>query len=110
MVGKQVNVVSKGDYYAILNVARTATAEQIRSAHRAQSRRYHPDTADDGRGDPSRFALIQEAYEILSVPDFRRRYDTKQAAARGETESAAARSGLPKAPVARARSRSLPAS
>jgi hypothetical protein len=76
--------VSKPDYYAILGISRTATPAQIRAAHRTNARRYHPDTADDGRGDPHRFAQVQEAYEILSVADFRRRYDHKQAAERGE--------------------------
>ena len=76
--------MSTPNYYEILGVPLKATAAQIRTAHRAQSRRYHPDTADDRRGDPALFAQVQEAYETLSVPDFRRRYDTKQAAARGE--------------------------
>lgn len=76
--------MSKRDYYEILNVARTASAAQIRAAHRVQARRYHPDTADNGRGDPVVFAEVQEAYETLSVADLRRRYDHKQAAARGD--------------------------
>jgi curved DNA-binding protein CbpA len=80
-VVKKASTVSKRDYYEILNVARNASAAQIRAAHRVQSRRYHPDTADDGQGDPVVFAQVQEAYETLAVADLRRRYDHKPAAA-----------------------------
>jgi hypothetical protein len=79
-----VGDMSTPSYYDILGVPLTATPEQIRAAHRVQSRKYHPDTADDRRGDPALFAQIQEAYETLSVPDVRRRYDKKQATLRGE--------------------------
>ncbi|HET6248690.1 MAG TPA: DnaJ domain-containing protein, partial [Tepidisphaeraceae bacterium] len=67
--------MTKRDYYDILGIARNATPELIRAAHRVQSRRYHPDTADDGKGDAALFAEIQEAYETLSNADNRRRYD-----------------------------------
>jgi hypothetical protein len=85
------------NFYEILGVATSATPEQIRAAHRAQSRQYHPDTAPDRRGDPARFAQIQEAYETLSVPDFRRRYDTKYFPPR-ETTAARVPRRPPKSP------------
>lgn len=62
------------DYYEVLGVPRTASAEDIRRAHRRLARQYHPDvnkSPDAGQ----RFAKIQEAYEVLSDPEKRRRYD-----------------------------------
>ena len=76
--------VPKRDYYEIMGVSRLASAEEIRSAHRALVRRYHPDAADDGHGDLGRFTLIQEAYAVLSNGDQRRRYDYKHAVAHGQ--------------------------
>lgn len=83
--------MSDVDYYKILGVPRDATADQIRTAHRAAVRRVHPDTAEDGQGNPKQFAVIQQAYETLSVPDLRRRYDNKQATLRGERSGAGRR-------------------
>jgi hypothetical protein len=68
--------VPETDYYQILGVDRAASPEVIRAAHRAQSRRYHPDTADDGDANADLFTQIQEAYEVLSNSDTRRRYDS----------------------------------
>ena len=79
------DTVIKLDHYDILGVPHTASSEQIRSAHRALALQYHPDTAEDGIGDPQIFAEIQQAYEVLSNRDNRRRYDKKLAIARGET-------------------------
>lgn len=76
------------DYYAILGVAMDSTPDEIRRAHRALARRHHPDTASDGQGNPELLALIQEAYETLSNPDQRRRYDAKRLADRGDAPSA----------------------
>lgn len=62
------------DYYGLLGVARNATDEQIRSAYRKLARQYHPDVnKDDGASD--KFKQITEAYEVLSDPERRQRYD-----------------------------------
>ena len=61
------------DLYAILGVPCDADESEIRSAHRALARRYHPDA---GTGSSSeRFRAIQDAYDILSVPERRAEYD-----------------------------------
>ena len=63
------------DYYGLLEVPPTATLAQIKRAYRRLARKYHPDM---NNGDPEaaeRFKLITEAYEILSDPAQRQRYD-----------------------------------
>src|SRR6266545_947749 len=66
--------MARSDYYAILGVARDASDDQIRSAYRKLARQYHPDVnSDDGAS--ARFREVTEAYEVLSDPQRRQRYD-----------------------------------
>lgn len=62
------------DYYRVLGVDPGADPRAIRSAYRRLARRFHPDLAKDHRA-PRRFLLLREAYEVLSDPEARRRYD-----------------------------------
>jgi curved DNA-binding protein len=62
------------DYYELLGVGRDAEAEEIRRAYRKLARRYHPDVNKD-EGAEERFKEISEAYDVLSDPDKRARYD-----------------------------------
>ena len=62
------------DPYAELGVARDASSEEIRRAYRRVARRHHPDVNRDPGG-PGRFAAAARAYEILSDPAARARYD-----------------------------------
>ena len=61
------------DYYKILGVERGADEKAIKSAYRKLARKYHPDV---NKGKDERFKEIAEAYEVLSDPEKRRRYDT----------------------------------
>ena len=63
------------DYYAILGVGRNADAQSIRKAFRKLARQYHPDVAKDKKQAEERFKEINEAYEVLSDQEKRRRYD-----------------------------------
>lgn len=67
------------DYYLILGVARDESAEGIRSAFRELAKRYHPDLA--GEESAPEFREIREAYEVLSDPERRKRYNSELAAA-----------------------------
>jgi molecular chaperone DnaJ len=67
---------TKRDYYEILGVARTADGEEIKRSYRKLAMKYHPDRADgDKSAAEARFKECAEAYEVLSDPEKRRRYD-----------------------------------
>jgi DnaJ-class molecular chaperone len=63
------------DYYRILGVERNADDKTIKSAYRKLARKHHPDVAK-GAGAADKFKEINEAYEVLSDPEKRRRYDS----------------------------------
>src|ERR1700752_1842790 len=62
------------DFYQTLGVDRTATAEEIQRAYRKLARTYHPDVNKDPTAE-RRFQDISEAYDVLSDPETRQRYD-----------------------------------
>lgn len=63
------------DYYEVLGVARGASEDEIRKAFRKLARQYHPDVAKDKKVAEEKFKEINEAYEVLSDHDKRKKYD-----------------------------------
>lgn len=63
------------DYYEILGVPRSADEKQIKSAYRKLARQYHPDLNPGDKKAEEKFKQLSEAYEVLSDPDKRSRYD-----------------------------------
>ncbi|KAJ3520983.1 hypothetical protein NM688_g9081 [Phlebia brevispora] len=68
------------DYYAFLNVAQTATADEIRMAYKKESLRTHPDrlvnaTPEEKKAATERFQAVADAYYVLSDPIRRKEYD-----------------------------------
>src|SRR3984957_7111916 len=63
------------DYYEVLGLPRTATEEEIRKEFRKIARKYHPDVNPGNKSAEEKFKEINEAYEVLSDVDKRRRYD-----------------------------------
>lgn len=67
--------MAKRDYYQVLGVPRTASADEIRKAHRKLVRQYHPDVNKNNSSATEKFKEIQEAYDVLSDAEKRKQYD-----------------------------------
>jgi DnaJ-class molecular chaperone len=63
------------DYYQVLGVERTATADEISKAYRKLARKHHPDLNPDDKNAKKRFQEIQTAYDCLNDPEKRQKYD-----------------------------------
>jgi molecular chaperone DnaJ len=73
----------KRDYYEVLGVSRTASAEELKRAYRKLALQFHPDRNPNDPQAEARFKEINEAYEVLSDQSKRQRYDTFGHSAQG---------------------------
>lgn len=67
--------MGKRDYYEVLGVSKTATPEEIKKAYRQKAIQFHPDKNPGDKEAEEKFKEAAEAYEILSNPEKRQRYD-----------------------------------
>lgn len=67
--------MAKRDYYEVLGVEKTATADEIKKAYRKKAIQYHPDKNPGDKEAEEKFKEAAEAYDVLSNPDKRARYD-----------------------------------
>lgn len=66
----------KTDYYALLDVGKDATADEIKKAYRKLAMKYHPDRNAGDKAAEEKFKQVSEAYAVLSDPDKRKKYNT----------------------------------
>ena len=67
--------MAKRDYYEVLGVGKSASAEEIKKAYRKKAIQYHPDKNPDNKEAEEKFKEAAEAYEVLSNPEKKQRYD-----------------------------------
>lgn len=68
-------MATKRDYYSVLNVARNASADDLKKAYRKLAMKYHPDKNPGDKKAEETFKEVSEAYEVLSDPKKREMYD-----------------------------------
>ena len=68
-------MAEKRDYYEVLGVSKTASADEIKSAYRKLAMKWHPDRNPNNPEAKEKFQEASEAYEVLSNPEKRQRYD-----------------------------------
>ncbi|HZL34122.1 MAG TPA: J domain-containing protein [Tepidisphaeraceae bacterium] len=67
--------MAKRDYYEVLGVAKTASADEIKKAHRKFALKYHPDRNKNNKSTEEKFKEVQEAYDVLSDAQKKQTYD-----------------------------------
>jgi curved DNA-binding protein len=70
----KIRAMEYRDYYKVLGVERSVTADALKTAYRRLARKYHPDVSKEANAE-ARFKEVQEAYEVLKDPEKRAAYD-----------------------------------
>ncbi len=86
-------MATKRDYYEVLEVAKTASADEIKKAYRKAAIKYHPDKNPGDKESEEKFKEAAEAYDVLSNPDKKARYDQFGHAGMGGAASGGAGAG-----------------
>jgi DnaJ-class molecular chaperone len=91
-------MATQRDYYEVLGIAKTASADEIKKAYRRLARKYHPDVNKNDASAEAKFKEVQEAYDVLSDAKKRQAYDQfghagVNSAAAAEAAAAAAAAG-----------------
>lgn len=86
--------MAKRDYYEVLEVSKGASAEEIKKAYRKQALKYHPDKNPNDKAAEDKFKEAAEAYEVLSNPEKKQRYDQFGHAGVGGASSGFGGSGM----------------
>ena len=85
--------MAKRDYYEVLGVSKGASAEEIKKAYRKMAIKYHPDKNPGDKESEEKFKEAAEAYDVLSNPDKKSRYDQFGHAGMGEASGGGGFSG-----------------